>query len=308
MSVVVTHNSGFFSCCSIKLKRIVEYINETMKEPVHVDSSHQFAWYKGEVPGDITYDYFTHYSSMDKVTIDPTSMIDYENERADQFCWYSTTDYTGLMPLVEKYFTPSTAIKKVEADIEKKYAIDPTNTCVLFYRGNDKVTETNLCGYNEYIDYANRIIADYPGIRLLIQSDETEFIECMMTEFPDRAMYFEDEARHIPKCESTVDKVMRDKNPLFSKYYLAITLIMSKCKYVVCGSGNCSLWIMLYRWNRLGVLGVYQNLNGVWRDLENKEDDVDDMEEKNARNGRNLRASKMIVKKRIRNMFSSVGL
>ena len=30
---------------------------------------------------------------------------------------------------------------------------------------------------------------------------------------------------------------------------LAITIIMSKCKYIVCTTGNCSIWIMLYRGN-----------------------------------------------------------
>ena len=70
-----------------------------------------------------------------------------------------------------------------------------------------------------------------------------------------------DEIRHIPACLSTVDIVMKDKNNLFSKYYLAITIIMSKCKYIICGTGNCSLWIMLYRSNADNVL---QNFNGVW--------------------------------------------
>lgn len=56
---------------------------------------------------------------------------------------------------------------------------------------------------------------------------------------------------------------MRDTNPLFSKYYLAITIIMSKCKYVICGSGsgNCSLWIALYRKN---CKKMYQNLSNEW--------------------------------------------
>ena len=54
---------------------------------------------------------------------------------------------------------------------------------------------------------------------------------------------------------------MKNKNYDFSKYYLAITLIMSKCKYIICGSGNCSMWIMLYRGNNNNV---YQNLNNKW--------------------------------------------
>jgi hypothetical protein len=52
---------------------------------------------------------------------------------------------------------------------------------------------------------------------------------------------------------STVDKVFKLLNHDFSKYYLAITIIMSKCNYIICNSGNCSIWIMLYRGNSNNV-------------------------------------------------------
>ena len=135
------------------------------------------------------------------------------------------------------------------------------NICVLFYRGNDKITETKLCTYDEYLIYANLILNTNPNILFLIQSDETEFIEFMTKKFPHNSFYFKDEIRHITKCISTVDKLMKNTNYEFSKYYLAITIIMSKCKYIICGSGNCSIWIMLYRGN---INNVYQNLKGKW--------------------------------------------
>jgi len=91
-----------------------------------------------------------------------------------------------------------------------------------------------------------KIMKNNPNVIFLIQSDETEFIQFMSNHFPN-SFYFKDESRHIPKCKSTVDRVFFQTNNLFSKYYLAITIIMSKCEYVVCGSGNCSLWIVLYR-------------------------------------------------------------
>lgn len=65
----------------------------------------------------------------------------------------------------------------------------------------------------------------------------------------------------MKKCNDTVDKVMKDTNKIFSKYYLAITIIMSKCKYIICGTGNCSKWIMLYRGN---FNNVCQNLISGW--------------------------------------------
>ena len=140
-------------------------------------------------------------------------------------------------------------------DIEKKYNLDYENICVLFYRGNDKNSETKICSYDEYIQYANEVLEKNPNIKFLIQIDETEFIETM-TRFPN-SFYFKDEIRHMNKCNKTVDKVFKEQNNLYSKYYLGITILMSKCKYIICGSGNCSIWIMFYRGN---CKNVYQYL------------------------------------------------
>ena len=83
----------------------------------------------------------------------------------------------------------------------------------------------------------------------------------MTNRFPNISFYFKDEIRHMKKCDNTVDIKMASQNYEFSKKYLAITLIMSKCKYIICGSGNCDVWVMLYRGNNKNVI---QNLNGVW--------------------------------------------
>ena len=83
----------------------------------------------------------------------------------------------------------------------------------------------------------------------------------MTEKFPNNSFYFKDEIRHMKKCDDTVDIKMKDTNKEFSKYYLAITIIMSKCKYIICGSGNCSIWIMFYRENSKNII---QNLNNVF--------------------------------------------
>jgi len=72
------------------------------------------------------------------------------------------------------------------------------------------------------------------------------FIEELGKLYPDHIL-FSDEIRHIRKCDNTVDKVMPHMNYEFSKYFLAIVIIMSKCKHVVCGSGNISMWIAFFR-------------------------------------------------------------
>lgn len=257
--IKITHNAGFFSCCSVKLTKIVNFINSNKKLPDSVDSSEQFKWYKNNTNKnkDITFDYFERYDNITDVNI--IHPIKYHWEY--QFKNYSDLEYESITPLIKKYFSPSTEINEIVNNIEKKYSLIYENICVLFYRGNDKNRETKICGYDEYLNYAINLLNKTPNIVFLIQSDETEFIRFMVNKFPNNSFYFKDEIRHIRKCNDTVDRKMSAKNYDFSKKYLAITIIMSKCKYIICGSGNCDIWIMLYRGHNKNVI---QNLKGNW--------------------------------------------
>lgn len=256
MSVTVTHNAGFFSCCSVKLDHIVGYMNKNQAIPLVVDSSSQFNWYKNNEnkDKDITFEYFEHHDNIQDVNINYPIKFNHNQQFSD----YSNLDYTNTIPLIKKYFTPSAQINDIIETMEQKYKLDYDNICVLFYRGNDKNRETKICGYDEYIKYANIVFSENPQIKFLIQSDETEFIKKLTETFPENSFIFDNEIRHMEKRDDTVDKVFKDTNFVFSKYYLGITIIMSKCKYIICGSGNCSIWIMLYRGN---CDNVYQHFN-----------------------------------------------
>jgi hypothetical protein len=255
-----THNAGFFSCCTIRLDDIIKFFNKYKLLPIKVDSSKQFEWYKNGNNNDITFDYFEYYKNVNIFPIYKNN-INYIG-RFDQYIDYKKINYESICPFVEKYFTPSVGIKNLIINLESKYKIDDyTQICGLFYRGNDKVTETNLCTYNDIIDKAKIIFHNNNNVKFLIQSDETEFIETVTNIFPQNSFYFKDEIRHMKKQNSTVDIKFKNTNHVFSKYYLAITIIMSKCNYIICGSGNCSLWIMLYRGN---ANNVCQFLNDKW--------------------------------------------
>ena len=259
----IEHEAGFFSCCSIRLQTIINYHNEHKKCPDIIDSKNLFSWYKNNIEGDITFDYFEHYVSY-PLTIEYISHNYYYEGL--QFSNYKNLKFETITPFIKKYFTLSPKIQEIIKDIELKYNIhgngnDYSNLCVLFYRGNDKASETSLCSYEEYIVKAREIQNSNPNIQFLIQSDETEFIEKMLKEFP-LSLYFKDETRSINKdSTSTVDWKLNHLNYQFSKYFLAIIVIMSKCQYVVCGSGNCSIWITFYRENSDNI---FQNLNGTW--------------------------------------------
>lgn len=244
------NNSGFFSCCSFQLHMIVEYFNRHKKLPEIVDSSDQFDWYR---PGTME----TYFTTRGDLDIPFKRGIHYEHDH--QYLDYKTLDYRGIAPFIVKYFTPSPEIKGIMAEMEAKYPLDYANTCCLFYRGNDKATETALSSYSDYIVRAKAVLQSNPKTQFLVQSDETEFIETMVAEFPNRVVWFKDEIRHIRKSMTTVDKVFEGDNYRFSKYYLAITLIMAKCGVIVCGTGNCSIWIALFRGSSKGIQQYLRN-------------------------------------------------
>ena len=251
---------GFFSCCSVILSDIILHINQCGTLPIGVDSSDLFKMYKpnGE-QRDITYDFFDHYSKYSE-PIEYRGSINYD--WGWQFGYYSHLDFNKITPLVRKYFSPNEEIMTIVSTMENKYGLSGNydNICVLFHRGNDKQRETQLCTYEDIIQKSIEIREAYPGVRFLLQSDETEFIEELGQLYPDHIL-FSDEIRHIRKCDNTVDKVMPHMNYEFSKYFLAIVIIMSKCKHVVCGSGNISMWIAFFRG---GIENFHQFFNGRW--------------------------------------------
>lgn len=257
------HKAGFFSCCSVKLDKIVSYYKKHAVLPKQIDNSGLFSWYKlkDKKDQDITYEYFV--DPEDLKTPEISMKIDFKAKH--QYKVYKNLDFTSLTPLIIKYFSLSEQILNIVKTLEEKYQIDYDNTCVLFYRGNDKKRETKICKYNDIVRKAKKIQKqrrknNQNPVRFLIQSDETEFINEMNNRLRG-SFYFQDEIRHMTKRNNTVDKVFKETNHEFSKYYLAITFIMSKCKYIICGTGNCSLWIMLYRQHADNVV---QFKDGKW--------------------------------------------
>lgn len=261
MSLILKHPGGFFSCCSIKLEKIVDFINRYKKVPKQISGKGIFIRYKlkGNRREDITFQYFEHPEHIFNKEYTNDTQLNFRNKY--QYREYFNLDFLNLNYLIQKYFYPSKQVRRIKKNIEHKYHLDYSNTCVLFYRGNDKNRETPICGYHEYIQHTQEVLKKNPQTKFLIQSDETQFINFMRKQFPENSFFFKDEIRHMSKRDNTVDKTMKKKNSLFSKYFLAITIIMSQCEHIICGSGNCSLWIILYRGHGNNV---YQNLCNNW--------------------------------------------
>ena len=246
---VRSHEGGFYSCCSLRLHYLIEYYNFFKKIPVIYDCKGFYTMYKKDdrINDEITFDYFKHYNDVNDIKIEYKGTIDYKEHY--QYKKFHKLEYEKLKPFIHKFFCPNDEILKIRKTFEDKYKINYDDICVLFYRGNDKATETPLPSFDEYLEEAKKILKkekNNPNFKFLIQSDETNFINEMKENFPNHII-FNDEIRQMPKTNTTVDIVFKEKNYEYSKLYLGIMLIMSKCKYIISGCGNNPLWIYFFR-------------------------------------------------------------
>jgi hypothetical protein len=249
----IIHNAGFFSCCSKRLEGVVWYFDTFHTLPDRVDSSSQFALYKANQNDDLTSLYF-----KDVVTDIPyLHSVTFTNDM--QFLDYKDLD-SSLKPFIKKYFSPSDHVLAILSGYEKKYSIDYQNTCGVFYRGNDKATETSIAAYDSFIVQAKKIKELNQEIIFIVQSDETEFIDAFKESFPGAIVI--EEVPHMHKKQSAIhDELPQQDRAEFGANFFAALLVMSKCQYLITHSGNCGLWAVLYRGN---PEQVYQWLNNSW--------------------------------------------
>lgn len=243
MELKITHNAGLFSCATIRLVDIMVFYNQHKRLPNGVDSSLQFEFYKQFQEEDMTPELY----------LDDGRTIEYDRVRylslqpgCNTFSDYSKLLFDDNKPFIDKYFSPSERVIQVIREYELHYDIDYDNTCAIFYRGNDKITEGDIVPYEDFVTEAAKL---NESVRFLVQPDETEFLEYFVEAFPDRCFNFK-ETPHLKKCKSAVFKELEPKDrPQHAVNFLAAVITMSKCKHLITHSGNGGMWALLYRGN-----------------------------------------------------------
>lgn len=263
----IIHNAGFFSCCSVKICIIIQYFTTNKKLPNEIDSSGLFDMYKVDIKKDITYDFFEMYSNKNiKILYEKYIPIDIMNFQFDN---YKNVDYMYIIPFVEKYFSPSQKIIDIRNYLLLKYNIDTENCLGLYYRGTDKYTETQLDSFDSYYNKLIKIIDMQldKNIQIIIQTDTSQFLEYINEKFNNENNTYRKNIIIIEENSTSYtqsgihNEKSRDENYIDIQYLYATFLIISKCKYIICSSGNCSIWMM---YNRGCAKNVYQNLNKEW--------------------------------------------
>jgi hypothetical protein len=111
-TLTVTHNAGFFSCCHIRLEKIIEFYNNYGNLPERIDGSKQFAKYKTEemTGRDTTLDYFlakpvSEFLEVERNLTKNINFIKKEFQNVEaQFSNYKHINFEGILPIFQHYF------------------------------------------------------------------------------------------------------------------------------------------------------------------------------------------------------------
>jgi hypothetical protein len=246
---------GFFSYCSIALIQILNYFNNNNKLPENIDMSELFTFFKLDETQDISNIFFQ--KNNDLIKINKTNNINI----IDQYDDYHNINFLFYTIIINNYFLLSDEINNIIINIEKKYNINYDNTCCVFYRGNDKITETMLPNYDDVILKIKSVLNFDNNSTYLLQSDETEFFDFFKS-ILSQYIIFNDEIKHIHRRKTSINHITDYPTRLFLiKNFVAIVKIMSKCKYIFCNAGNISFWITIFRGNHNNL---YVFNNGSW--------------------------------------------
>lgn len=254
-TLTVNHNAGFFSCCSVRLHELIKFFNHHKREPANLDIKHQFSGYRIN-PADINEDVNSLFFKLpDNEEILFKREVDYDH--GYQFEPYSKFDFEGIMPFIKKYFTPSGAVLEFINQIKQKYNINFETTIGVYYRGNDKCTETGIGAYEEYFNKCDEVVRQNPNAVFLVQTDELEFRDLFSFKFKNS--FFVEELPVASKNTSIAMHNLLESHdrPKLGIRILGITYLLSKSKCLITHSGNCGEWAIFYRGN---TDNVYQYL------------------------------------------------
>jgi len=249
-NLIIEHDAGFFSCCSVKLDNIVSFFNTYKRLPKSIDATSQFWGYK-TTHTDVTSIFFKTLDGDIPYVRDVRACHEYQVHD------YKTLDFEGVAPFIKKYFSPSDRVMEKIAFFNDTYKIDFENTVSIYYRGLDKIRETRIGSYEDFLRKADTI----KDKKFFIQTDTREFRDIFSSTFKN-SFYFEelptvndDRSKVIHHC---IDPSQREELGI---NILAVSNIISKTNSILTHSGNCGIWAVYYRGNNNGVYQYLRNFN-----------------------------------------------
>jgi hypothetical protein len=238
---------GFFSNCNVLFLHILNYFNKQKELPNDINTTMMYTIYKSHYYENIYDIAFTPTTN----TITYTKQISFNDSGYEnQFSDYKQLNLNDLSPFVEKYFSPTKIIQNNITHLLDKYKINiNAELCGVFYRGNDKIKETQPPSYEDFILKAKELKAKNNDIKFVVQTDETEFLQLFLNEFPD-SVYFNEIKTISKSLDTNVSRLLENDEKIKHVIdFMSVIIIFSQFKYLITTSGNCEMFIILYRNN-----------------------------------------------------------
>ena len=249
-NLILKHNSGFFSCCSVAVYDIITHI-KTQKSIPDVDFSQIFGLYKGSgqgcKPDQDAYKHFFKFDCSQSINIEEISNCNYEKmPHLD----YRLSPLEPTKPIIKRWFTPSDTVQSMVGDFCDQYNIDPQKTIGIFFRGTDKYSEVAETPYDIFTSQVHNLLDTHKDVnRVFLQTDQQQFIDYFQEEYPDIDSFY------IKEHPTTTTKrglhlgIIKKNKILYTQIYFAALLILSKCKVLINHTGNGARWAIEYRGN-----------------------------------------------------------
>lgn len=261
-------DSGFFSCAFLILVEILDYFNKEKELPHSIEYQNCFPIYKRNTDENV---YNLFFEMNNDINIEyGNENIFYGDEYFElQFSNYKLIQYEIYKPFIDKYLTFNDTVIYTANQLKNQYNIDYDNTCGIFYRGNDKIKETQRPSYEEVVAQALEVKNENPNIKFVVQTDEYEFLEYFLKAFPETT-YFNEIPLLNNEMTTVANKYQNDpKKYDYILFYIASVYSFSKFKKIITTSGNGELFVMFYRNNAEGVI-QYLKKNEYIHGVKNK--------------------------------------
>ncbi len=217
--------------------------------PDKIDYSMGFKRFKSDPERDIFPDFYRINPDQE---VTPKNII-LPDENRKQFEIY---DFEYYNQVVKRFFNPSGVVTDRWQMLTEKYDIDPEKTVSVLYRGTDKCTEVRLASPEAYLDAVKQILDQTPANRVLVQTDQTQVLDYFKSELGNMVVSFSETPS--TSGNDAMNTVMENegKDTMdWMQWFDAALRCVAECAYVVNHTGNCGLWMNLYRGN---VNNVFQ--------------------------------------------------
>jgi len=246
------HDSGFFSMCSVSLWNLADLQRFRHRFPARIDYSLNFQAFRNpEQIRQKTDLYPLFFKPHPASSINPRRRLQYVAHHGI----YSMLDYERLNPIIDAFFRPSDRVLGVQADLIRRYKIDPAKTIAVVYRGTDKSTEIKVASPEAFLAVTQQMLNAHPGHRVWIQTDEWKVREMFVHAFAGRCFYVHEMPVSLNGgvVHGQDDETLNMDRSEFGVLLVAVNSLLAQADVVVNHTGNMALWLCLFRGHAHGV-------------------------------------------------------